>query len=192
MTLKDLAVIVKGIAPVVREQLAALSERVSAIEAREKGEPGPVGPRGADGPEGKPGRDGLPGVPGAPGKDGPAGKDGADGLGFDDLTVLHDGERNLTLRFIKGERVKEFTVTIPTLIYRGIYTEGKTYEPGDVVTWGGSAWHCYKATTVKPDAVGRGPQAKDFWTLMVKEGREGKEGRPGAEYRPAPVVKVGS
>jgi hypothetical protein len=133
----------------------------------------------------------VPGPAGQDGRDGIAGKDGTDGVGFDDLDVLHDGERGVTFRFVKGDRVKDFPLTFPTPIYREIYVEGKTYQPGDVVTFGGSAWYCKRETTLKPGAVGPGPQSKDFWTLMVKEGREGRVGRDGQDLHPTPVVKTG-
>ena len=169
MTQADLIVVAKAIAPVLREYVGALTARVAELESLAKGEPGPPGPCG---PAGPPGRDGLPGVPGHPGIDGARGLNGQDGLGFDDLAVLHDGARGLTLRFIKGDTIKEFTVTIPALIYRGVYTEGTTYDLGDVTTWAGSSWHCQTATMSKP-----GDGSAD-WVLMTKRGRDGKDGKP--------------
>jgi hypothetical protein len=108
MTPKDLGVVVKGIAPVVREYVAAslhgFAERVKALEDRPpvagrdgaKGLDGAPGERGPEGPEGKPGRDGAPGPqgesiagpkgekgdPGERGPEGPPGlaRDGRDGL----------------------------------------------------------------------------------------------------------------
>ena len=56
----------------------------------------------------------------------------------------------------------------PGLEYRGVFVEGQTYERGDLVTWGGSAWHCNETTTIRP---GDGAKA---WTLMVKRGRDSK------------------
>jgi hypothetical protein len=179
----------------------ALDLRIKALEARplpldgKDGAPGPQGEKGMDGvqgergPEGPPGpardgRDGLPGVPGLPGEkgaDGINGKDGIDGLGFDDLSVLHDGERGITFRFAKGEQVKEFTVTIPALIYRGVYSTGKSYEKGDTVTWGGSVWHCERPTMSKPDN-------SNDWKLAVKQGRDGTNGKDAPSL---PVVSVG-
>jgi integrin beta 3 len=156
---------------------------VTELETLAKGDRGEPGPPGK---QGEPGRDGLPGVPGHPGIDG---SKGADGLGFDDLSVLHDGERALTLRFLKGDTVKEFTVTLPAMIYRGIYTQGKVYNPGDVVTWGGSTWHCHTATSIKPDLVApmtknadgtvefRGQNGQDAWTMMVRKGDKGKDAK---------------
>lgn len=171
MTQADLVVVVKAIAPVLREYVGALSARVTELETLQKGDRGEVGPPGPPGPMGAPGRDGQPGVPGHPGLDGARGMNGQDGLGFDDLSVLHDGERGVTFRFLKGDTIKEFTVTIPALIYRGVYTEGKTYDLGDVTTWAGSSWHCQKATMSKPG------EGSSDWLLMTKRGRDGKDGK---------------
>jgi integrin beta 3 len=189
MTVKDLAVIVKGIAPVVREYVTQLADRLTALETKAKGDPGEKGDkgdpgdRGADGPAGRDGRDGVQGIPGEKGADGLHGKDGADGLGFEDLSILHDGERTVTFRFLKGDKIREFAVTIPAEIYRGVYTDGKTYDRGDCATWAGSEWHCNETTTMKPGD-------SKAWTLKVKKGRDGKDGQdaPGA----LPIVKVGA
>lgn len=183
MTVKDLAVIAKGLAPVLREYVA---ECMAALELKEKGADGQPGARGPDGPEGRAGRDGRDGIPGVPGEKGLPGADGrhgVDGLGFDDLAVLHDGERGLTLRFFKGDVVKEFAFTIPAVIYRGVYAAGKTYHKGDMVTWGGAMWHCEKAGVSKPE------ERSGDWKLAVKQGRDGKDGRDAVAS--IPVVSVG-
>lgn len=140
--------------------------------------------------------DARAGVPGPPGKDGANGLDGADGVGWDDLVVEHDGERGFAVKLIRGERSKDAgTFTIPAMIYRGVYTEGRTYDPGDVVTYGGSTWHCHKSTVLKPDTTAveaKGPNGRDFWTMAVKQGREGKPGRDGRDATTSlPVVSVG-
>lgn len=184
MTMSDLVVVVKAIAPVLREYVGGLTARVQALETVKKGDPGAAGPPGPSGPKGEPGRDGRDGVAGPhgdKGADGHHGKDGADGLGFDDLSVLHDGGRGLTFRFIKGDRIRDFAVTVPALIYQGVYIDAQTYEKGDVVTWAGSTWHCHEATTTKP---GDGSAS---WKLMVKRGRDGRDGHDAAAV---PVVKV--
>lgn len=180
----------------------AILLRLTALETREPvpgppGEPGPPGLPGPAGPEGAPGRDGLngrdgqPGVPGSPGEkglhgkdgvDGVHGKDGLDGLGFDDFEELYDGERTFTRRYRQGDRVKEFVHKTSMEIYRGVYVEGKTYDRGDRVTWGGSEWHCNDTTTAKP---GDGSKA---WTLAVKRGRDGRDGKDAPSL---PVVSVG-
>jgi hypothetical protein len=181
MTIKDLSVIAKGLAPMFQ----AIATRLRTLELKEKGldgKDGQTGPRGPEGPTGPPGRDGLPGLTGATGEKGMNGTNGADGLGFDDLSVLHDGQRTVTFRFIKADRIREFTVTIPAVIYQGVYAEGQTYEKGDTTTWGGSLWHCNEPTTTKP---GDGSKA---WTLTVKRGRDGKDGHDAPSA--LPVVKV--
>jgi len=170
MTQADLVVVVKAIAPVLREYVAALTARVTELETLQKGDKGEPGPPGPPGPMGVAGRDGMPGVPGHPGLDGARGSNGQDGLGFDDLAVLHDGERGFTFRFVKGERVKEFTVTVPVMLYRGVYSEGKSYAQGDTVTWAGQLYHCQKPTMVKPEEMSRD------WQLAAKRGRDGKDG----------------
>lgn len=117
----------------------------------------------------------------------PKPKDGTDGVGFDDMDVVYDGERTFTLKFIKGERTKELSFTVPVQIYRGVFQEGQTYQRGDTVSWGGSTWHCDAAgATVKPDTVG----AAKAWTLSNKRGRDGKDGIVKDAPKPGPV-KVG-
>lgn len=152
------------------------------------GAPGPSGRDGMDGKDGAPGRDGKDGAPGPQGldgakgldgrdgKDGMDGRDGSDGLGFDDLDVAFDGERTFTLTFTKGERVKTFPFRVPTVIYRDIYAEGKAYEAGDVVTWGGSAWIATADVSVMPGL--KTPESLK-WRCMVQKGREGRQGQKG-------------
>lgn len=102
----------------------------------------------------------------------PKPKDGADGLGFDDMEVVHDGERSVTLRFVRGDVVKEFSFTIPSLIERGIFKAGDEYERGDGVTYNGSFWIAQCDTKEKP---GDGKT----WRLSVKRGTNGKDGDRG-------------
>lgn len=145
----------------------------------EPGAPGLAGKEGAQGPSGLNGKDGAQGQPGERGERGEKGYDGRngkDGLGFDDLEMVHDGERGFVFRFSRGDHVKEFPFTVPSMIYRGVYVEARTYVRGDVVTFGGSTWHSNEDTVAKP---GDGSKA---WTLMVKKGRDGRD---------TPVVKVG-
>jgi hypothetical protein len=146
---------------------------------------------GIDGKDGEPGKDGV-GLAGAiidragelvvtltngetrnlgpvVGKDGEPGKPGADGFGFDDLEASYDGEKTVTLTFTKGERVKEFAFTLPVVIDRGIYAEGKEYKAGDGATWAGSFWIAQKDTSSKPGDGGD-------WRLAVKKGRDGRDG----------------
>ncbi len=64
-------------------------------------------------------------------------------------------------------KVFESDFYVPTMIYRGIWQEGE-YDKGDVVTWGGSMFHCDAKTTGKPEASGD-------WKLCAKRGRDGKD-----------------
>ncbi len=111
------------------------------------------------------------------------GKPGADGLGFDDLSVEYDGEKTVTLKFVRGEQSKEFPLVLPVVIDRGVFSEGKTYEPGDGVTWGGSFWIAQETTAEKPDST-------KGWRLAVKKGRDGKDGKiePAAKSGPIRVT----
>jgi hypothetical protein len=102
----------------------------------------------------------------------PAPKDGADGLGFDDMSVEHDGGRGFTLRFARGEIVKEFAFALPVVLDAGVWRDGKSYAAGDGVTWAGSYWIAQKDTESKPDAADGG------WRLAVKRGRDAKPVEP--------------
>jgi len=143
------------------------------------------GVAGRDGLDGKDGRDGLPGVPGRDGEkglDGANGRDGAngaDGLGFDDMTEeLADDGRTIIRRYSSGDRVKEFRHTFSVVLDRGVFSAGKSYEPGDAVTWGGSLFIAQKATSAKP---GEASDASRAWRLAVKRGGDGKQGPAGPQ-----------
>lgn len=97
-------------------------------------------------------------LPGPAGDPGPPGKDGFDGK---------DGA--------------------PGLAFKGVYHDDQPYAPGEIVRWGGSTYHCVKATTgVKPDATPpyttgpdgtkafRGVSGTEFWELFVSKGDPGK------------------
>lgn len=99
----------------------------------------------------------------------PSPKDGVDGVGFDDMSIEHDGERSITLRFVRGEKVVEKTIAVPVMLDRGVYRTGQAYEKGDAVTFGGSVWVAQAETTERP---GTGPG----WRLAVKAGRNGSDG----------------
>jgi hypothetical protein len=79
-------------------------------------------------------------LPGPPGPPGPPGRDGVNGK---------DGAG---------------------LRYLGVHVAGKTYDVGDLVTAGGSAWYCGRETTSAPG------HSSD-WQLMVKRGRDARGDR---------------
>lgn len=169
----------------------------------------PVPKDGRDGTDGKDGADGISVKEAIVDKDhnlvftfsngdtkavgkvvGPAGKDGFSLDDFD-AALLNDG-RTIELSFTSGNIKQSIELAIPSIIYRGIWSEGKEYEQGDVVTWAGSTWHCnggdlegaWKgATKEKP-----GDGAK-YWTLMAKRGRDGKDFR-GPDNTPIGKVKI--
>lgn len=186
----------RELAPLKAANLA-LEQRLAELEGRpvpERGEQGIAGENGLNGVDGKDGADGRDGrgvrdllidrdgnliasmddgemknLGPICGKDGEAGKDGRDGFGFDDMDAcVLDDDRTIEFSFRRGDEEKAFTFKWPAMIYRGVYSEGTEYQPGDTVTWGGSLWHCDTETKDKPGT--------DSWTLAVKKGRDGKNG----------------
>ena len=97
------------------------------------------------------------------------GKDGVDGFNLDDLQIEDDGEGNLTLRFVRGELVRERTVRLPSVSDRGVFRDGEDYRKGAGVTFGGSWWIAQK------DAPEGKPGTSPDWRLAVKKGRDGRD-----------------
>ena len=93
-----------------------------------------------------------------------------------------DGDRTLALTFERGTLKKSFPIALPFLRYEGVYTQGKSYDIGDTVTWAGQLWHCREATITPPG------DASKLWQLCVRKGRDGRDGQdaPGA----LPVISV--
>lgn len=146
----------------------------------EKGMDGLHGKDGLPGLDGRDGRDGLAGpvgekgLDGLHGKDGLAGADGRDGT-LENLKVLYDGERTLTLCFKNGDPIDGGIVVLPIPLDRGVYRPDAVYEKGDAVTYGGSVFIAQMATTARPEDGSRA------WRLAVKHGREGKPGLNGKD-----------
>lgn len=188
----------EAVAPLKAES-ESLKARIAELEARpapEKGEKGDPGEKGADGKDGRDGADGKDGLSAVEffvdreghliasmsdgttrdlgeivGKDGAPGKDGRDGFGFDDMDAcVLDDDRTIELSFRRGDEEKAFTFKWPTIIDRGVFKAGETYQAGDGVTWGGSFWIAQRETDAKPDT------AESGWRLAVKRGRDGKNG----------------
>lgn len=108
-------------------------------------------------------------------KDGAPGKDGVDGLGFDDMQVEFDGERAISLKFVRGDVVKAFEFEIPTVIDRDVYQDAVPYAKSDGVSYGGSWWIARK------DLPEGKPGTSPDWRLAVKRGRDGRDGRDGID-----------
>lgn len=105
------------------------------------------------------------------GTDGKDGKDGAPGMGFDDMEAEFDGDRTLTLRWMKDGRTIERSFHLAVPLYRGTWKEGQTYETGDITTYSGGMWVCRQPTEAKP---GDGDETKTGWRLATKAPRNGK------------------
>lgn len=118
----DMAVLMKGIAPVMRETIIKAMQpivnRLVMLEAREplKGEPG------------------------------------RDGFGLEDFSVEAIDERTVDLRFTRGDETHSYELKFPVPVYRNVFKQGESYARGDIVTWGGCAWYCEKDTGEKPEA----------------------------------------
>ena len=166
MTSPDLQIVAAATADAVREVCAPLLRRIAALEARTV-EAGPPGPPGLAGERGLDGRDG---------RDGHDGTNGKDGFGLEDFSVAYDGDRTLSFRFMRGELERCQIVTLPMVIYRGVFAEGQTYAVGDAVTAGGSVWIAKQATSAKPGLPSEESRA---WQLAVKKGRDGPMGPAG-------------
>lgn len=113
------------------------------------------------------------------GKDGAPGKDGLDGFSLDDLTIEDDGDGTITLKFTRGELVRQKEIRYPRGD-RGVYKADENYRKGDGATFGGSWWIAQK------DAPQGSPGLSPDWRLAVKKGRDGKDGRNGID-KTAPV-----
>jgi hypothetical protein len=104
------------------------------------------------------------------------GKDGEPGMGFDDLELSFDGHRTLVFKFTRDEKTKEFAFLVPVPLYREVFKEGITYYRGDMVSFGGSIWHC-----AEPSTITKPGQGNPAWKLACKHGRDGRDGRSAYE-----------
>jgi hypothetical protein len=100
----------------------------------------------------------------------PKPKDGKDALELSDfnLELLEDG-RTVKMSLVRGDEIKEKTVKLATILDKGVYRDDATYEKGDSVSYGGSAYICQ---VDNPDGK---PAASKDWRLQVKRGRDGRE-----------------
>jgi hypothetical protein len=191
----EMTAIVKGY---VDRATAPLEKRIAELEARplpEKGEKGDSGERGERGETGIGVKDALidrsgvlvltlsdgtrrdlgvvigkDGSDGQNGADGAPGEPGKDGFNLEDFDIEKGSDgRTFVLKFDRGDIRHEYELTFPAPVYCGIFKQGESYQPGDMVTWGGCLWHCDKATSAKPDG--------EDWTLAVKKGRDGKDAK---------------
>ena len=115
-------------------------------------------------------------VVGRDGNDGNDGRDGERGAAGLSLTEfdsdIRDGGRTLVLSFEDGETKHTAEHQLDTMIYRGAYKVGQTYQPGDTVSFGGQLFHCNAETLAKPE------DGVTDWTLCSRRGRDGKDADP--------------
>ena len=119
-------------------------------------------------------------VVGHDGTPGPAGKDGVD-LSLSNLEFEEIGERGFRIKFVNGETVKSFDKVFPVPIDRGPFSEGREYERGDEVTFGGQT---FIATRDSP--VGKPGEVSD-WRLRSRKGRDGRDGKDGTPGERGPA-----
>ncbi|HEL8026079.1 TPA: phage portal protein, partial [Escherichia coli] len=75
--------------------------------------------------------------------------------GVSGVDIRQDNLRSFTLTLTRSGGVAEAkTFSVPVMLYRGVFSAEKEYQPGDTVTWGGSLWHCDAVTTDRPDDPG--------------------------------------
>lgn len=110
--------------------------------------------------------------------DGKDGAPGRDGVGHDDVVETYEDDgRVLVRRYMReGAVVREFRHVTTQMVYRGVYKDGKAYQQGDTVSWGGALWHAMKDTNAKPDQPNEASRA---WVMAVRRGAEGKRGPQG-------------
>jgi hypothetical protein len=183
----ELAAVIAGIAPAVRAYVATvvggLTTQAAALDVRVCAFDGTAADVGALRERVAVLETRAP-VPGPPG---PAGRDGVDGIGYDALTVEQTDADTLTVCAVRGADVRVVgSVAFPVLTFAGDYEHGRAYRPGAVVRHRSALWHCKAATAIAPDAApidgtGRpaGPQGRDAWTLLLRDGKRGADGRDG-------------
>jgi hypothetical protein len=101
------------------------------------------------------------------------GTDGMDGWdcvveGVKSIIVEHTAEREFTFVETRSSGAETRTsVKLPVVLYRGVFSDGRTYEKSDQVTWGGSQWI---AATDAPE--GKPMDGSKSWQLACKKGRD--------------------
>ena len=55
--------------------------------------------------------------------------------------------------------------TRPSVRYAGVWSDGRSYTEGNIVTYAGGLWFCQGKTTTKPNSGGP-------WQLIVKGGQQ--------------------
>lgn len=97
-----------------------------------------------------------------------------EGIADEGEEVLDEGRVVVRTTTYTSGRVFAREHTSSKLVFRGIWAPGD-YRKGDLVSRGGSMWHCEAGATAE-NAPGA---ASTHWKLIVKAGSPGRDGRPG-------------
>jgi len=109
-----------------------------------------------------------------------------DGLHRFEIRQATDNERTLVVECLQASgKMHQLRLQLPVMIYRDIWTEDRSYDRGDVVTYSHSSWHSMT------DGNQARPGMTDDWRLMVRQGRNGKDGVNGKDGLPGPPGKPG-
>lgn len=138
MKQSDIALLMKGMAPVIGElisksvqplveRVAELEQTIADIPVPKDGRDGVDGKDGAPGKDGVDGKDGAPGEKGADGKDGADGRDGADGKNGVDGAAGRDGINGKDGVGLADALIDQKGALVLTM------TDGRTKELGVVV-----------------------------------------------------------
>lgn len=114
------------------------------------------------------------------------GEDGQDALGFDDMTIEHDGRRKFALVFSREGREVRKEFALPVVLDAGFWQPGMEVEAGDGVTLGGSYWIAQKATGTQPEV------GNPDWRLAVRKGRDSRGRVATDEPKKNGPVRIGS
>ena len=115
------------------------------------------GERGARGAVGPQGERGVQGVPGRDGEQGPQGEQGERGISV--TGVIREAPGIIRLQY-EDDTVSP-PIDLTTIRYRGVYTPGETYQPGDLVRFG---YHLFVAQNTTNNV----PQANsEDWSLFL-------------------------
>src|SRR5262245_29868582 len=121
-------------------------------------------------------------VTGAPGAAGPPGTHGKNAAFTGAVVLKRLSERSVQWCWDDGTpveirdaagQVASPVLTLPALLYRGVWLDGSPYEEGDVVTHDGSLWIAKAATTRRPG------DGQTEWQMAVRRGVPGPKGKPG-------------
>lgn len=104
--------------------------------------------------------------------------------GIKDVVIEQTDERKFSIKIERSSGIiNESSFNIPSIIDKGVFSEGNEYEAGDGVSYAGSFWIAQKDTSERPNGEHTG------WRLAVKRGRDGKDGITKNVIK-NPVVKV--